>query len=87
MCLTRKGGESGYNAVAVVKKGNFSTYNSLSDLAGKTACFPSVASMGGWVLPIARVYIACSNWNCLMILLITTLFYNTGCPKRKDTHL
>ncbi|KAK3866185.1 hypothetical protein Pcinc_028259 [Petrolisthes cinctipes] len=45
-----------YYSLAVVHKGNLTQrVRSLHDLAGKVACFPSVASMGGWVIPISRL--------------------------------
>ncbi|KAG7160041.1 Transferrin-like 2 [Homarus americanus] len=44
-----------YYSVAVVHKGNLTSVRSLADLAGTVACFPSVASMGGWVIPISEL--------------------------------
>ncbi|KAK7015526.1 Ferric iron binding [Halocaridina rubra] len=44
-----------YYSVALIKKGNMSDVSSLEDLEGKVGCFPSVASMGGWILPIAKL--------------------------------
>ncbi|KAF2363139.1 Transferrin-like domain [Trinorchestia longiramus] len=48
-------GESSFYSVAVVKRDHFPSYSNLRDLRNTTACFPSVASMGGWVIPIARL--------------------------------
>lgn len=48
-------GREFYYSVAVIQKGNLTHVKSLEDLAGTVACFPSVASMGGWVLPIAKL--------------------------------
>jgi len=39
-------------AVAVIKKGSLPNVQSLHDLRGKKACFPSVETLAGWVLPI-----------------------------------
>ncbi|XP_071513824.1 transferrin 2 isoform X2 [Panulirus ornatus] len=49
------GGLKFYYSVAVVHKGNLTSVKSLDDLAGTVACFPSVASMGGWVMPMAKL--------------------------------
>ncbi|XP_018016506.1 uncharacterized protein LOC108673222 [Hyalella azteca] len=48
-------GESDFYSVAVVKRGTLSGYSGLYSLRNVTACFPSVASMGGWVIPISRL--------------------------------
>ncbi|MPD04434.1 Melanotransferrin [Portunus trituberculatus] len=49
------GGRKNYYSVALTHKGNLTHMRSLDDLKGTVACFPSVASMGGWVIPIANV--------------------------------
>ncbi|KAK8379650.1 hypothetical protein O3P69_019551 [Scylla paramamosain] len=49
------GGRKNYYSVAITHKGNLTHMRSLHDLKGKVACFPSVASMGGWVIPIANL--------------------------------
>ncbi|XP_050694554.1 melanotransferrin-like [Eriocheir sinensis] len=49
------GGRKNYYSVAVTHKGNLTHVRSLADLKDTVACFPSVASMGGWVIPIAKL--------------------------------
>ncbi|XP_069187443.1 transferrin 2 isoform X2 [Procambarus clarkii] len=44
-----------YYSVAVVHKGNLTSVQSLKDLAGTIACFPSVASLGGWIIPMSEL--------------------------------
>ncbi|XP_049863001.1 melanotransferrin [Schistocerca gregaria] len=47
-----KDGQLFYYAVAVVKRGNMSDVHSLNALRGKRACFGSVGTMAGWVIPV-----------------------------------
>ena len=45
--------ESGYFAVAVVKRISAGYIRSVADLRGMKACFPGVGKMAGWVLPMS----------------------------------
>ncbi|XP_047480252.1 melanotransferrin-like [Penaeus chinensis] len=70
-----------YYSVAFVKKGNLTSVKSLEDLRGTTACFPSVASMGGWVMPIAKLIRsgAMKIIDCNNHIKSASAFFGGGC--------
>lgn len=47
-----EGGFNTFYSVAVIKKNTLQDVTSLRDLRGKSACFPNVGSLAGWVKPI-----------------------------------
>uniref|UniRef100_A0A2P2I4V7 Melanotransferrin-like n=1 Tax=Hirondellea gigas TaxID=1518452 RepID=A0A2P2I4V7_9CRUS len=75
------GGDSEYYSVAVVQRGHLTNFRSLADLAGTTACFPSVSSMGGWVVPIARLMEsgAMKVVDCNNHVKSASAFFDGGC--------
>lgn len=70
-----------YYAVAVIHKGSLPEVSSMADLAGTVACFPSVASMGGWVLPIAKLIKsgAMKIVDCNNYIKSASAFFSGGC--------
>ncbi|KAB7499115.1 Melanotransferrin [Armadillidium nasatum] len=50
------GNEESYYSVAVIQKGgNLSDIGSIAELRDTVACFPSVSSMAGWIIPISTL--------------------------------
>ncbi|CAL4059894.1 unnamed protein product, partial [Meganyctiphanes norvegica] len=74
-------GRQFYYSVAVIKKGTLEHVHTLRDLKGTIACFPSVASMGGWVLPIAKLIKekAMDIIDCNNHIQSASAFFKGGC--------
>ncbi|XP_076068104.1 transferrin 2 isoform X2 [Oratosquilla oratoria] len=70
-----------YYSVGVVKRENMSDVTSLAQLRGKVACFPSVSSMGGWVMPISEMITtgAMEVTDCNNYVKTASEFFSGGC--------
>lgn len=54
MCIFL-GDEKYFYSVAVIKKNSLTDVYNLHNLRNRKACFPSVGSLAGWVIPIETV--------------------------------
>lgn len=57
------GDERFYYSVAVIKRGNLTDVSNLYQLRGRKACFPSVGSLAGWIIPIETVKHSSLLWH------------------------
>lgn len=55
LLLSVLGDEKYFYSVAVIKKNSLTDVHNLYNLRNKKACFPSVGSLAGWVIPIETV--------------------------------
>ncbi|RXG58964.1 Melanotransferrin [Armadillidium vulgare] len=54
-CIQVRNEESYYSVAVIQKGGNLSDIGSIAELRDTVACFPSVSSMAGWIIPISTL--------------------------------